>query len=131
MFVGVKDANNQFIAIFRLFKCTEHTFQRRHRKQAQGSGSYVKEEKVNYDIYQLTSLYEKLADRNVDTRSEQEIIPVVPSEEVVKALGIDASKPILEKVSCGYLKDGRVFEFSRNIFKSDDDKFTWVARRKH
>jgi len=176
----------------------------------QGSGSYVKEEKVNYDIYQLTSFYEKLADRNVEThsevqifevtkadellaarlqlttdekvwhvkrvrfikqkpvtleetwmplslfpdltwevmenskyhfienvkkmvidRSEQEIIPVMPSEEVVKALGIDASKPIIEKVSCGYLKDGRVFEFSRNIFKSDDYKFTLVARRKH
>lgn len=175
----------------------------------QGSGSYVKEEKVNYDIYQLTSFYEKLADRDVEThsevlvfevtkadelltqrlqlaaddrvwhvkrvrfikqkpvtleetwmplalfpdltwevmenskyhfienvkkmvidRSEQEIIPVMPSEEVVKALGIDANKPILEKVSCGYLKDGRVFEFSRNFFKSDDYKFTLVARRK-
>jgi GntR family mannosyl-D-glycerate transport/metabolism transcriptional repressor len=176
----------------------------------QGSGSYVKEEKVNYDIYQLTSLYEKLADRNVEThsevqifevakaddilaahlqlavddkvwhvkrvrfikqkpvtleetwmpltlfpdltwevmenskyhfienvkkmvidRSEQEIIPVMPSEDVVKALGVDASKPVLEKVSRGYLRDGRVFEFSRNVFKSDDYKFTLVARRKH
>lgn len=36
----------------------------------QGSGWYVKEERVNYDIYQLTSFYEKLADRNVDTHSD-------------------------------------------------------------
>ncbi len=36
----------------------------------QGSSSYVKEERVNYDIYQLTGFYEKLADRNVDTHSD-------------------------------------------------------------
>lgn len=36
----------------------------------QGSGSYVKEERVNYDIYQLTGFYEKLVDRNVDTHSD-------------------------------------------------------------
>ncbi|HAZ53830.1 MAG TPA: transcriptional regulator, partial [Franconibacter helveticus] len=29
----------------------------------QGSGTYVKQERVHYDIYQLTSFYEKLADR--------------------------------------------------------------------
>lgn len=176
----------------------------------QGSGSYVKEERVNYDIYQLTGFYEKLADRNVDThsdvktfevikadeklaeklnirpddnvwhikrvrfikqkpvnleetwmplamfddltwavmenskyhyieqikkmvidRSEQEVIPVMPSAEVVNALGIDAAKPVLEKNSRGYLSDGRVFEYSRNTFKSDDYKFTLVAKRRH
>uniref|UniRef100_A0A182TCN1 HTH gntR-type domain-containing protein n=1 Tax=Anopheles maculatus TaxID=74869 RepID=A0A182TCN1_9DIPT len=36
----------------------------------QGSGWYVKEERVNYDIYQLTSFYEKLVDRNVETHSD-------------------------------------------------------------
>ena len=176
----------------------------------QGSGSYVKEERVNYDIYQLTSFYEKLADRNVEThsdvrvfeaigadeslaeklqvmpgenvwhvkrvrfikqkpvtleetwmplalfpdltwevmenskyhfieqtkrmvidRSEQEIVPVMPSEEMVSLLGLDASRPILEKISRGYLNDGRVFEYSRNAFKSDDYKFTLVAKRRH
>lgn len=174
----------------------------------QGSGWYVKEERVNYDIYQLTSFYEKLADRNVETHSdvlifqvikaspaiaealhlttddkvyyvkrvryikqkpvtleetwmplalfpdlsyevmqkskyhyieqvkklvidhsEQEIIPVMPSEDAVNALGIDAQKPILEKVSTGFLNDGTVFEFSRNFFKSEDYKFTLVAKR--
>ncbi|WP_095996137.1 MULTISPECIES: GntR family transcriptional regulator [Serratia] len=174
----------------------------------QGSGWYVKEERVNYDIYQLTSFYEKLADRNVEThsdvlifqvtqaspaiaealrlttddkvyyvkrvryikqkpvtleetwmplalfpdlsyevmqkskyhyieqvkklvidRSEQEIIPVMPSEDAVKALGIDAQKPVLEKVSTGFLSDGTVFEFSRNVFKSEDYRFTLVAKR--
>ncbi|MEI9079837.1 GntR family transcriptional regulator, partial [Pseudomonas aeruginosa] len=30
----------------------------------QGSGTYVKEERVNYDIFQLTSFDEKLSDRS-------------------------------------------------------------------
>lgn len=176
----------------------------------QGSGWYVKEERVNYDIYQLTSFYEKLADRHVEThsevkvfeviaageslaeqlqvaatdkvwhikrvrfikqkavtleetwmplalfadltwevmenskyhyieqtkkmvieRSEQEIIPVIPNEETVAMLGIAPGKPVLEKVSRGFLQDGRIFEYSRNTFKSDDYKFTLVARRRH
>lgn len=175
----------------------------------QGSGTYVKEERVNYDIYQLTSFYEKLADRNVDAhsevlifevvpadpllqeqlelaqndrvwhvrrlrfikqkpvaleetwmplalfpdltwevmekskyhfientkqlvidRSEQELIPVMPTEEMSRLLAIAPGKPILEKVSRGFLKDGRVFEYSRNAFNTDDYKFTLIARRK-
>lgn len=175
----------------------------------QGSGTYVKEERVNYDIYQLTGFYEKLADRNVDThsevsifevlkadaklaeklnlshddkvwhvkrvrfikqkpvnleetwmplalfpdltwevmenskyhyveqikklvidRSEQELVPIMPSEEAIAALPLDPAKPILEKVSRGFLKDGRVFEYSRNVFNTDDYKFTLVARRR-
>lgn len=176
----------------------------------QGSGSYVKEERVNYDIYQLTGFYEKLVDRNVDThsdvktfevikadvklaetlnirpddkvwhvkrvrfikqkpvnleetwmplamfadltwevmenskyhyieqvkkmvidRSEQELVPIMPSQEAIDALALDPAKPILEKVSRGFLKDGRVFEYSRNVFNSDDYKFTLVAKRRH
>ncbi len=176
----------------------------------QGSGSYVKEERVNYNIYQLTGFYEKLADRNVDThsdvktfevikadvklaetlnirpddkvwhvkrvrfskqkplnleetwvplamfadltwevmenskyhyieqvkkmvidRSEQELVPIMPSQEAIDALALDPAKPILEKVSRGFLKDGRVFEYSRNVFNSDDYKFTLVAKRRH
>ena len=176
----------------------------------QGSGSYVREERVNYDIYQLTGFYEKLADRNVDThsdvktfevikadvklaetlnirpddkvwhvkrvrfikqkpvnleetwmplamfadltwevmenskyhyieqikkmvidRSEQELVPIMPSQEAIDALALDPAKPILEKVSRGLLKDGRVFEYSRNVFNSDDYKFTLVAKRRH
>ncbi|KJW97005.1 transcriptional regulator [Enterobacter roggenkampii] len=175
----------------------------------QGSGTYVKEERVNYDIYQLTGFYEKLADRNVDThsevsifevlkadaklaeklnlshddkvwhvkrvrfikqkpvnleetwmplalfpdltwevmenskyhyveqikklvidRSEQELVPIMPSVEAIAALSLDPTKPILEKVSRGFLKDGRVFEYSRNVFNTDDYKFTLVARRR-
>lgn len=175
----------------------------------QGSGTYVKEERVNYDIYQLTGFYEKLADRNVEThsevsifevlkadaklaeklalsqddrvwhvkrvrfikqkpvnleetwmplalfpdltwevmenskyyyieqvkkmtidRSEQELVPVMPSEEAIAALALDPAKPILEKVSRGFLKDGRPFEYSRNVFNTDDYKFTLVAKRR-
>jgi GntR family mannosyl-D-glycerate transport/metabolism transcriptional repressor len=46
----------------------------------QGSGTYVKEERVNYDIYQLTGFYEKLADRNVDTHSEVSIFEVLKAD---------------------------------------------------
>lgn len=175
----------------------------------QGSGTYVKEERVNYDIFQLTSFDEKLSDRHVDThsevlifevipaddflqqqlqitaqdrvwhvkrvryrkqkpmaleetwmplalfpdltwqvmenskyhfieevkkmvidRSEQEIIPLMPIEEMSRLLNISQTKPILEKVSRGYLVDGRVFEYSRNAFNTDDYKFTLIAQRK-
>ncbi|MGF1682776.1 GntR family transcriptional regulator [Photobacterium makurazakiensis] len=174
----------------------------------QGSGTYVKENKANYDMYQYTSFYEKLSLLNVETRSdilafeikpasitiaealeiadnervfyvkriryiddnpatleetwmplslfpdltyevmqgskyeyvegqkkmvidrsEQEIIPVLPPEEVVEQLGIAADQPIIKKITKGYLNDGTVFEFSRNYFKSSDYKFTLVAKR--
>ena len=63
-------------------------------------------------------------------RSEQELVPIMPSEEAIAALSLDPAKPILEKVSRGFLKDGRVFEYSRNVLNTDDYKFTLVARRR-
>lgn len=63
-------------------------------------------------------------------RSEQELVPVMPSDEAIAATAIDPAKPILEKVSRGFLKDGRVFEYSRNVFNTDDYKFTLVAKRR-
>ncbi|WP_197068499.1 GntR family transcriptional regulator [Photobacterium gaetbulicola] len=176
----------------------------------QGSGTYVKENKVNYDMYEYSSFYEKLSHLDVKThseilafeittpapaiaealeieetdrifyvkrvrfidenpvtleetwmplslfpdltyevmqgskyefiegtkkmvidRSEQEIIPVLPPQEVVNQLAIPADQPIIEKVTKGYLVDGTVFEYSRNYFKSSDYKFTLVAKRNH
>lgn len=41
-----------------------------------------------------------------------------------RLLNISQTKPILEKVSRGYLVDGQVFEYSRNAFNTDDYKFT-------
>ncbi|ELY6156474.1 GntR family transcriptional regulator, partial [Cronobacter sakazakii] len=38
-------------------------------ESVQGSGTYVKEERVRYDIYQLTGFQEKLTDRQAETRS--------------------------------------------------------------
>lgn len=63
-------------------------------------------------------------------RSEQELVPVMPSDEAIAATALDPAKPILEKVSRGFLKDGRVFEYSRNVFNTDDYKFTLVAKRR-
>ncbi|MGU0161552.1 UTRA domain-containing protein [Escherichia coli] len=154
---------------------------------------YVKEERVNYDIFQLTSFDEKLSDRHVDTRSEvlifevipaddflqqqlqitpqdrvwhvkrvryrkqkpmalenldaacvvpgshlaghgnskyhfieevkkmvidrseQEIIPLMPTEEMSRLLNISQTKPILEKVSRGYLVDGRCLNIAATL----------------
>ncbi len=62
-------------------------------------------------------------------RSEQELIPVLPPQDIAKQLGIDPDKPIIEKRTRGYLHDNTVFEYSRNFFKSSDYKFTLVAKR--
>lgn len=65
------------------------------------------------------------------TRSEQEVIPILPDAETIDALELAPGTPILEKISRGFLSDGRIFEYSRNAFKSDDYRFTLVARRQH
>ena len=59
-----------------------------------------------------------------------DLIPLMPTEEMSRLLNISQTKPILEKVSRGYLVDGRVFEYSRNAFNTDDYKFTLIAQRK-
>jgi GntR family mannosyl-D-glycerate transport/metabolism transcriptional repressor len=177
-------------------------------ESVQGSGTYVKASKVNYDIYHQTSFNEKWAHLNVAThseviafeitlpnltmadnlniteddrifyikrvrflddnpitveetwmpldlfpdltyevmrnskydyienqkgmvidRSEQEIVPILPPQNISELLGIDPSQPIIEKRTRSYLLDGTVFEYSRNYFKSTDYKFTLVAKR--
>jgi GntR family mannosyl-D-glycerate transport/metabolism transcriptional repressor len=62
-------------------------------------------------------------------RSEQEIIPVLPPEDIALQLGIDPTEPIIEKRTRGYLHDDTVFEYSRNYFKSSDYKFILIAKR--
>jgi len=177
-------------------------------ESVQGSGTYVKENKVNYNIYRQSSFKEKWTHLNVAThsdviifeitkpsmlmaenlnidendrifyvkrvryiednpvtveetwmplalfpdltyqvmqnskyeyiektkgliidRSEQEIIPILPSAEVSELLGIDPNLPIIEKRTRSYLHDNTVFEYSRNYFKPSDYRFTLVAKR--
>lgn len=177
-------------------------------ESVQGSGTYVKSNRINYDIYQQSSFNEKWSHLNVAThsdvlsfeitlpglamaehlnvaederifyikrvrfiednpitveetwmplklfpdltyevmrnskydyiekqkglvidRSEQEIVPILPPEDVAGLLGIDSSQPIIEKRTRGYLLDGTVFEYSCNFFKTTDYKFTLVAKR--
>ncbi|WP_435234751.1 GntR family transcriptional regulator [Psychromonas sp. PT13] len=174
----------------------------------QGSGTYVKENKINYDIYQQSTFNEKWAHLNQEThsevlvfeitlpsitmaeylnidetervfhikrlrclaehpitledtwmplslfpdltyqvmenskydyientkgmtidRSEQEIIPILPSKDVAALLQIDQNQPIIEKRTRSFLEDGTVFEYSRNQFTTTDYKFTLVAKR--
>lgn len=177
-------------------------------ESVQGSGTYVKESKVNYDIYRQSSFQEKWAHLNVVThsdvlafevkpcsiamaehldilenelvfyvkrvrfmdnnpitveetwlpvalfpdltyqvmqnskydfiektkkliidRSEQELVPILPPEDIAERLGIDSSQPIIEKRTRSYLSDNTVFEYSRNFFTSRDYRFTLVAKR--
>ena len=177
-------------------------------ESVQGSGTYVKENKINYDMYQQSTFNEKWAHLNIAThsnvlifeitlpsiamaellniaetdrifhvkrvrgiedhpitveetwmplrlfpdltfevmekskyefiektkgmiidRSEQEIVPVLPSEEDAELLNIDREQPIIEKRTRSFLSDGTVFEYSRNHFTSNDYKFTLVAKR--
>ena len=62
-------------------------------------------------------------------RSEQEIIPILPSEEIATLLNIDQQQPIIEKRTRSFLADGTVFEYSRSHFTSTDYKFTLIAKR--
>ncbi|MGR5093897.1 GntR family transcriptional regulator [Vibrio maritimus] len=177
-------------------------------ESVQGSGTYVKENKVNYDIYRQTSFAEKWAHlegvthsdvlafeiqsasltmaehleinqgerifyvkrvRYLDEtpitveetwmptamfpdltyqvmqgskyeyiekqkgmvidRSEQEIIPILPPDEIAQLLDMDPAQPIIEKRTRSHLQDDTVFEYSRNYFKSSEYKFTLVAKR--
>ncbi len=174
----------------------------------QGSGTYVKASKVNYDIHQQTSFAEKWTHLNVDThsevlafeithaslkiaerlnikekdkifyikrvryldkraitveetwlptvlfpdltyqvmqqskyhfievekgliidRSEQEIIPVLPPDDIAKLLEIDKNQPIIEKRTKGFLKGEIVFEYSKNYVKHSEYKFILISKR--
>jgi len=177
-------------------------------ESVQGSGTYVKESKVNYDIYQQSSFQEKWAhldgiahsdvlafeitsaslvlaehldisendkvfyvkrvrylDDNPITveetwmpvalfpdltyqvmqkskydyienhkklvidRSEQEILPILPSVEFAGLLRIDPGQPIIEKRTRSFLQGDIVFEYSCNYFTATDYKFTLIAKR--
>jgi len=178
-------------------------------ESVQGSGTYVKENKINYDIYQQSSFQEKWAHLDVVThsdviafeitkasiamaehldisendkvfyvkrvrfindnpitveetwmpvelfpdlsyqvmqqskydfienqkkmvidRSEQELVPILPPQDIADLLHIDPTRPIIEKRNRGYLQGDVVFEYSRNYFTSTDYKFTLIAKRR-
>ena len=62
-------------------------------------------------------------------RSEQELVPILPSLDIAELLMLDPNKPIIEKRTRGFLKGGVVFEYSCNYFTYKDYKFTLVAKR--
>ena len=63
-----------------------------------------------------STISSKLTKRWLTDRSEQEVIPVMLSEEVVEQQKVDPSQLVLEKVTRGYLDGGSVFGFSRHYF---------------
>ncbi len=85
---------------------------------------------LNYQVMQNSKYaYIEHDKRLIIDRSEQEIIPVLPSQEISRLLGIDSTIPIIEKRTRGYLNNDIVFEYSRNFFNPNDYKFTFVAKR--
>lgn len=60
--------------------------------------------------------------------SEQEIIFLMLIEEMSCLFNISQIKLIFEKVLCGYLVDGWVFEYSCNVFNIDDYKFILIVQ---
>jgi GntR family mannosyl-D-glycerate transport/metabolism transcriptional repressor len=85
---------------------------------------------LNYQVMQ-NSKYDYIEQQKQLTidRSEQEIVPILPADDIAQLLGIETQRPIIEKRTRGYLADDIVFEYSCNYFKPDDYKFTLVAKR--
>jgi GntR family mannosyl-D-glycerate transport/metabolism transcriptional repressor len=85
---------------------------------------------LNYQVMQNSKYdyIEKQKKLTID-RSEQEIVPILPTDDIASLLGIEKQRPIFEKRTRGYLDDDTVFEYSCNYFKPDDYKFTLVAKR--
>ena len=81
----------------------------------QGSGTYVKEERVNYDIFQLTSFDEKLSDRHVDTHSEVLIFEVIPADDFLQQ-----QLQITMRIKCGTLNASAISN------KSNAMEETWM-----
>ncbi|KGP90380.1 transcriptional regulator [Pontibacillus chungwhensis BH030062] len=61
--------------------------------------------------------------------SFQEVIPILPEEEVATSLSLDESTPILKIQLHSIFFDGTVFEYSEIYFKSDEYKFKLRASR--
>ncbi|GGF20073.1 mannosyl-D-glycerate transport/metabolism system repressor MngR [Halobacillus andaensis] len=61
--------------------------------------------------------------------SFQEVIPILPSEDIAQALTVEETTPILKMESYSIFEDGTIFEYSENHFKSDEYKFTLRATR--
>jgi GntR family mannosyl-D-glycerate transport/metabolism transcriptional repressor len=87
---------------------------------------------LTYEIMQ-SSKYDYIERQKgmIIDRSEQEILPILPSDDIIHLLSIEPSQPIIEKRTRGYLSNNVVFEFSRNYFKPNDYRFTLTAKRRH
>lgn len=61
--------------------------------------------------------------------SFQEIIPVLPDQDIATYLNVNRQSPILKVQSYSMFEDETVFEYSEVYFKSEEYKFTIRARR--
>ena len=61
--------------------------------------------------------------------SYQEVIPILPTEEIQELLQLKEQIPIIKVQLLSTLKDDTVFEYTDLFFKSDEYKFTITANR--
>ncbi|WP_026689060.1 GntR family transcriptional regulator [Alteribacter aurantiacus] len=62
--------------------------------------------------------------------SFQEVLPLLPNDEIQKLLHLDEAIPIIKVQLFSKLANEQVFEYSELYFKSDEYKFTIVANRR-
>ncbi|WP_027340032.1 GntR family transcriptional regulator [Halonatronum saccharophilum] len=79
----------------------------------------------------LSSKYDYIENKKSLTikQSHQEIIPILPNEELINLMSLKKDQPILHLVMDSILDDGTVFEYTELYFKSDEYKFSLVAKR--
>ncbi|EJO5346665.1 GntR family transcriptional regulator [Clostridium botulinum] len=85
---------------------------------------------LSYDIM-LSSKYKYIEKKkNLKIKeSHQEIIPIIPDKDTTKLLNLEENTPILYIVMHSILESGIVFEYTELYFKSDEYKFSLVAKR--
>ena len=75
----------------------------------QGSGTYVKNTKVNYDIYQLTSFDEKLDHLDVHTHSDVLAFEIIlPSATIAEALEVGDDERVYYVKRVRFIEDNPV-----------------------
>lgn len=85
---------------------------------------------LSYQVMQGSKYdYIEKQKKMVIDRSEQEIMPVLPPNDVATLLGIDPTEPVIEKRTRGYLENDTIFEYSRNYFTTNNYKFTLTSKR--
>ncbi|WP_368503191.1 GntR family transcriptional regulator [Alkalihalophilus sp. As8PL] len=85
---------------------------------------------LSYETMQ-GSKYDYIENKKKQTIKEsyQEVVPILPDPDIQELLALEEVVPILKVQLYSRLADATIFEYSELYFKSDEYKFTIVARR--